>query len=391
MFSGSAEERGRLNHADEDALPGTARPDGCLLARRELPLGGTDLPLRQPAAEAAADARGREAHAAGALGHDSRAELHLRAPEPGHQEVRPRHDLRLRPRARRSGRRGQHVPRGHLQRDLPRRQPGRGRAAEALPPVLVSRRHSEPRVAGVPGLHPRGRRAGLFAQPLVRGGVRQPRAHRRLRRRRRRGGDGSAGHRMALEQVPRSGDRRRGAADPAPQRLQDRQPDHPGPHRARGAGAAASRLRVDAPFRRGSRARAHARGHGHDPRRGGGGDQEDPGRCPRPRQPHASALADDRPRFTQRLDGAEGRGWSADRGHVPGASGAHPRGAHPSRAPRAPGGMAEELPARGALRRGGPSAAGAGRARAGGRAAHGREPPRQRGHAAPRPAHAGLP
>ena len=34
------------------------------------------------------------------------------------------------------------------------------------------------------------------------------------------------------EQVPRSGHRRRGAADPASQRLQDFQPDRPGPHRA---------------------------------------------------------------------------------------------------------------------------------------------------------------
>ena len=47
---GLGREEGRLNHADEDALPGTARQDGCLLAGRELPVGGPDLPLRQPAA-----------------------------------------------------------------------------------------------------------------------------------------------------------------------------------------------------------------------------------------------------------------------------------------------------------------------------------------------------
>ena len=35
------------------------------------------------------------------------------------------------------------------------------------------------------------------------------------------------------------GARRRRAADPAPERLQDRQPDRAGPHRPRGAGAAA--------------------------------------------------------------------------------------------------------------------------------------------------------
>ena len=39
-------------------------------------------------------------------------------------EIRPRHDLRLRSRARRPGRRGQHVSRGHVQRDLSQHQPG---------------------------------------------------------------------------------------------------------------------------------------------------------------------------------------------------------------------------------------------------------------------------
>ena len=44
--------------------------------------------------------------------------------------------------------------------------------------------------------------------------------------------------------------RRRGAADPASQRLQDQQPDRSGPHRARGTGAVLPRLRLDALFRR---------------------------------------------------------------------------------------------------------------------------------------------
>ena len=48
-------------------------------------------------------------------------------------------------------------------------------------------RNSEPRIAGVPWLDPRGRRVGLLAQPFVRGGARQSRSTRRLRRRRRRG------------------------------------------------------------------------------------------------------------------------------------------------------------------------------------------------------------
>ena len=61
----------------------------------------------------------------GALGHDPGAELHLRALEPGHQKIRPEHDLRLRPRARRSGRRGQQVSRNsrNLRRSKDRRTP----------------------------------------------------------------------------------------------------------------------------------------------------------------------------------------------------------------------------------------------------------------------------
>ena len=42
---------------------------------------------------------------------------------------------------------------------------------------------------------------------------------------------GTAGHGVAFQQVSRSGHRRRGAADPASQRLQDFQPDRPRPHR----------------------------------------------------------------------------------------------------------------------------------------------------------------
>ena len=64
-------------------------------------------------------------------------------------------------------------------------------------------RHPEPRLARVPGLDPRGRRARLFAQSCLRRGVRQSRSDRRLRDRRRRGRDRTAGHRLAFEQVSR--------------------------------------------------------------------------------------------------------------------------------------------------------------------------------------------
>ena len=46
---------------------------------------------------------------------------------------------------------------------------------------------------------------------------------------------GPAGGELALQQVPQPGPRRRRAADPAPERLQDRQPDGPGAHPRRGA------------------------------------------------------------------------------------------------------------------------------------------------------------
>ena len=141
------------------------------------------------------------------------------------KQVRPRHDLRLGAGPRRPGGGRQHLPRRDLQRGLSGDQPGRSGPAQAVSPVLLSRRHPEPRLAGMPRLDPRRRRARLLAQPFVRGGVRQPRADRRLRRRRRRGRDRAARHGLALEQVPRSGHRRRRAADPASERLQDRQPD----------------------------------------------------------------------------------------------------------------------------------------------------------------------
>ena len=192
--------------------------------------------------------------------------------------------------------------------------------------------------------------ARVFAQSFVRRGVRQPEPHRRVRRRRRRGGDRSTGHGVALEQVPRSRHRRRGPTDPAPQRLQDCEPHRPRANHARGARAAPPRLRVDAVLRGGARAFAHARGDGLDARRRDCADQEDPGDARAQRQGRAPALADDCPEFTQGVDRAEGRRWAADRGDVPRAPGAHLGSERPSRAPRAPGRVAQELPPRRALR-----------------------------------------
>ena len=60
--------------------------------------------------------------------------------------------------------------------------------------------------------------------------LRQSRSHRRRRRRRRRSRDWAACDELAFQQVPQSGARRRRAADPASQRLQDRQSDRAGAH-----------------------------------------------------------------------------------------------------------------------------------------------------------------
>ena len=91
-------------------------------------------------------------------------ELHLRAPEPRDPRARPERDLRHRPRPRRPGDGRQRLPGGHLQRGLPAHRPRRGGAAAAVPPVLLPRRHPQPRRAGDARLDPRGRRARLLAR-----------------------------------------------------------------------------------------------------------------------------------------------------------------------------------------------------------------------------------
>ena len=167
---------------------------------------------------------------------------------------------------------------------------GRGGHEAAVQAVLLPRRHPQPRRPGDARLDPRGRRAGLQPQPRLRRGVRQPRPDRGLRRRRRRGRDRAAGHRLALQQVPQPGARRGRAADPAPERLQDRQPDRAGAHRPRGARAAAARLRLHPVLRRGGRARGDAPAHGRDARPRHRRNPPHPGRCAGPgRRPSGRA------------------------------------------------------------------------------------------------------
>ena len=288
---------------------------------------------------------------------------------------------------------GEHLPGGHLQRALPGRHPGRRRDGPAVQAVLLPRRHPLARGAGDAGLHPRGRRARLRAGARLRGGVRQPGPDRGLRDRRRRGRDRAAGRQLALEQVPQPGHRRRGAADPAPERVQDRQPDGAGPDTGRRARVAAARLRVPGRTRSRATTRSWSTSSSRPPwtrsiaeiraiqRRA----RED-GDLTRPAWPvHRAAHA-------QGLDRAQGGGRAAGGGDLAGAPGPDRRGRGEPRstwrssrsgcAPTAPG---ELFDASGALV---PELAGAGPAR---RPADEREPARQRRAAAARPAAARLP
>ena len=184
-------------------------------------------------------------------------ELRLRPPQPPDQQVRPGRDLPRRSGPRRAGRAGAGLSRRHLLGGLSEQGRGRGGACArffkefSFPGGIGS--HCTPET---PGLDPRGRRAGLQRLARVRRRVRQPGPARRGRRRRRRSRDRAAGDVLALQQVPQPDPRRRGAADPASQRLQDQQPDAAGAHLPRGAGEPVQGLRLDAALRRGRRSRS---------------------------------------------------------------------------------------------------------------------------------------
>ena len=312
--------------------------------------------LRQPAAEGAARARARQAAPARPLGDHAGAEPPLRPPEPGHQEARPGHDLRHRSGARRPGAGRQRVPRRHLQRGLPGHRPGRGRDEEAVQAVQLPRRDPEPRRARDARLDPRGRRARLRAVARVRRRVRQPGSDRRLRRRRRRGRDRPARDGLALEQVPEPGTRRRGAADPASERLQDRQSVLPRAHPAGRAAEPLRGLRLRAALRRRRRAGEGPSAAGRRARRGRRRHQADPARRADEGRHEAAGLADDRAPHAEGLDLPEGDRRQEVRGLLARPSGAD--GRHGQAGARAhPRGVDEELQAGGAVRRGRPARA----------------------------------
>ena len=196
---------------------------------------GPDLPARQPAAARAAAPRARQAAAARPLGHDAGPELRLRAPEPGHPGARPGRDLRHRP-----GHGGPGlVANTYLEGTYSEIYPHIGHDEEGLRRLF--RQFSFP--GGIPShvapetpgsIHEGGELGyalvhaygAAFDNPdlLVCCVV----------------GDGEAEtgplaaswHSNKFLNPAR---RRRGAADPASQRLQDRQPDRARAHPARGA------------------------------------------------------------------------------------------------------------------------------------------------------------
>ena len=115
--------------------------------------------------------------------------------------------------------------------------------------------------------------------------------------------------------------RRRGAADPAPERLQDRQSDGAGPHTRRGARVAAARLRVPRRTRRGRRPASWCTSSSRRPGRGRSPRSAPSSAGPARTATDPAALADDRAAHPQGLDRAEGGGRPAGRGHLARAPG----------------------------------------------------------------------
>ena len=250
----------------------------------------------------------------GPLGHDAGPELHLCPPEPGHQEARPRHDLHHRPGPRRAGAGRERLPRGHLQRGLSEHladEAGMKRLFKqfSFPGGIPS--HVAPETPG--SIHEGGELGyslshaygAAFDNPdlIVACVV----------------GDGEAetgplATSWHSNKFLNPVDRRRGPADPAPQRLQDRQPDRPRPHQPRGAGSALPRLRLHALLRRGRRAGDNAPADGGDAGQGHRRDPAHPDGRASERLHRTAPLADDRAAHAQGLDLPQGDRRQAHRG-----------------------------------------------------------------------------
>ena len=290
---------------------------------------------------------GHQAAAARPLGHDARPELHLGPRRPRDQAARPRrdHDRRPRPWRPRGGR--QRVSRGHLVGALLGGRPRRGGHPRTSSASSRSRAASAATCTPeVPGSINEGGELGYslahaygaaFDNPgltvfcVVGDGEAET---------------GAAGHQLAREQVPQPGARRRRAADPAPQRLQDRQSDGPGAHPGKGVGRAVRGLRLRAVHRRrrttrrrciAGSPRCSTRSSTRSPRSSAGRARR--GDATRPTWPMIVL------RSPEGLDRPQGGRRQADRGHVAGAPGPARRCARRSGAPGAARRLDAQLPA----------------------------------------------
>ena len=338
--------------------PTTSWISSTLLARRQLPDRRPDLPAGQPAAARAARRRAHQAAAARALGHVARARASLYA----HlnrviRRDRHRRDLPRRPRPRRSGGASPtSTSRARTPRSTRDVTAGRGGHAAPVPPVLDARRHPEPRERA--RRRARSTRAASSAtrwSHAFGAAFDNPDLLVAARRRRRRGRDRTARGLVEGHPLPEPGARRRGAADPAPQRLQDRRPDRARPGERRrhprrcSAGTATTSTSSRATIRRAvhqalaadarRRASARIRAIQDDARRRNGFDE-------RPRWPVIVL------RTPKGWTGPEGGRRRAGRGHVP-----RPPGAARQAPRRTPSTCAileavdAQLPPRGAVRR----------------------------------------
>ena len=357
----------------------------------QLSVRGDDLPDRQPADPGTFEAGPCEAPPARPLGREPCAIVCLGTSQPGHQARRPRRHLHGRPGSRRARSPRPGIPRGHVLRDLSGQERRPRRSAEVLQAVLVPRPHRFARNAGDSGIHSRGRRAWLQPLARLRRGFRQPRSDRRLRGRGRRSGNWSARDCLALRQVHQPGPGRGGAADPEPQRLQDREPDRSRPHQPRGARVAVRGLRLHALFRRRLRPRRDASAHGCDARHHRCRDSGNSEAGARKWRGRAAALADDRVADAEGLDRTEGSRWPQGRrllARAPGALFGRSRRSCQAAAARV---LAAQLRARSAVRPGRPIACRTAGAGPRGPPAHERQSARQRRRVAKGAEAPGLP
>ena len=238
-----------------------APPPRRVVARRQLPHRRPDLPAGQPAAARAAATRAHQAPAARPLGHLARAQPPLRPPQPGDPPRRPRRDLRGRARATAARR---CWPTSTSRAPTPRSTRRSRRDLVGLQRLF--RQFSTP--GGIPshvsvptpGSIHEGGELGYALVHAFGAAFDNPDLDRGLRGRRRRGRDRPARGLVEEHPLPEPGARRRGAADPAPQRLQDLRAHRarPGAARRRARAARGPRLRRARGRRRRARRRCTA-------------------------------------------------------------------------------------------------------------------------------------